>query len=265
MEEPLDGGNASGAVVRVGDTVRKPWLPTTDRTAAYLRILDARGIDVPMVRGRDGAGRQVLDFVPGVLAMYDAPLDLVTVGQVGSLVREIHDASASLAVPGDWEVLLPAEGPDLLCHNDLATWNLIIDGERMVFIDWDGAGPSTRRWDLAYAAISFAHLFPDTDPQASARRLSAFIDGYGAGHQLRDGLPREMARRAAAMRDLLSRSHRAGIEPWASMYVDGHGDHWRATAAYVDEHADVWRQALLDARTPRGQRMLRGPRPDDIR
>ena len=36
-EEQLAGGNASGAVVRAGDTVRKPWLATTGHVAAYLQ------------------------------------------------------------------------------------------------------------------------------------------------------------------------------------------------------------------------------------
>jgi hypothetical protein len=33
-EEFLTGGNASAKVVRIGRTVRKPWLPTTERTVA---------------------------------------------------------------------------------------------------------------------------------------------------------------------------------------------------------------------------------------
>ncbi|WP_446666191.1 phosphotransferase [Flexivirga sp. B27] len=245
-KEPLAGGNASGTVVRVGDTVRKPWLSTTERTAAYVRALAARGIDVPRVLGRDEEGRQILDFIPGRLAMYDAPLGLATIRRVGALVRSIHEASADLPAPDDWDVLIPAEQPNLLCHNDLATWNLIIDGDRTVFIDWDGAGPSTRLWDLAYAAISFAHLFPDGEPAESAERLAAFANGYGATPALRVELPSAMARRAAAMSELLRQSHESGREPWASMYVDGHGEHWSGTTAYIAEHGDVWRDALSE-------------------
>jgi len=58
--------------------------------------------------------------------------------------------------------------------------------DRLVFIDWDGAGPSTRLWDLAYAAISFGHLFPDVHVRATADRLTAFLDGYDADDHLRD-------------------------------------------------------------------------------
>ena len=56
QEERLEGGNATEGVVRVGDTVRKPWLPTTERTIGYLETLRERGIDVPATHGRDERG-----------------------------------------------------------------------------------------------------------------------------------------------------------------------------------------------------------------
>ena len=243
-EEPLSGGNASGRVVRIGDSVRKPWLPTTDRTVAYMLALRDRGVDLPEPRGRDDAGRLVLDYVPGDLAAEREPLDRELLQRVGSLGRTIHDASAALSVPSSWDVLLPADDPDLLCHNDLAAWNLVIDGDRLTFIDWDGAGPSTRLWDLAYAAVSFGYLFPNEEPAVAAQRLAAFIDGYGADAALRAALPATMGRRARAMHALVHRSHATGDEPWASMYLAGHGEHWDETATYVGQHEQVWSRAL---------------------
>ncbi len=135
-------------------------------------------------------------------------------------------------------------GPDLLCHNDLATWNLVIDDTRLVFIDWDGAGPSTRLWDLAYAAISFGDLFPDAAADDSATRLAAFLDGYDADADLRSALPAAMARRAIAMHGLLELSHESGREPWGSMYAEGHGRHWNETADFIEHHERVWRRAV---------------------
>ncbi len=243
-EEALTGGNASASVVRIGDTVRKPWLPSTECTVAYMLALRDRGIDVPEPQGQDDAGRLVLEYVPGELAMDREPLNAELLRHVGVLVRAIHEASVGLPVPDDRGVLIPTERPDLLCHNDLASWNLIVDGDRLVFIDWDGAGPSTRLWDLAYAAISFGRLFPTEEPRAAAGRLAAFLDGYDADEGLRAVLPRTMTRRARAMHSLLRRSHEEGTEPWSSMYLQGHGEHWDRTADFVAEHERVWRAAI---------------------
>ena len=244
MEEALSGGNSSAGVVRIGNTVRKPWSPTTDLTVGYMRALRGRGVDLPEPRGRDDAGRLVLEYVPGALAVDRQPLAESLLRRVGALVRTIHDASADLPVPDDWPVLLPADRPDLLCHNDLATWNLVVHRERLVFIDWDGAGPSTRLWDLAYAAISFGGLFAGEDLDLARSRLSAFIRGYDADDRLRAALPAAMARRAHAMHDLLRRSHESSVEPWGSMYVEGHGAHWSAAASFIAEHERAWAQAL---------------------
>ena len=74
-EEVLTGGNASASVVRIDETVRKPWLPSTERTVAYMLALRDRDIDIPEPRGQDDAGRLVLDYVPGDLAMDREPLD----------------------------------------------------------------------------------------------------------------------------------------------------------------------------------------------
>ena len=243
VEEQLSGGN-SGSVVRIGDTVRKSWQSTTEQTVEYMRALRQRGIDLPQPRGRDEQGRLMLEFVPGVLAIDAEPLSEGLLRRIGALVRSIHDASEGLPVPASWEVLIPVAHPDLLCHNDLASWNLVIDEDRLVFIDWDGAGPSTRLWDLAYAAVSFGRLFPLDDPASAAQRLAAFVDGYQPADGLRAALPRAMAKRASAMHALLQRSHEAGEEPWASMYVEGHGDHWAETANFVSQHEQLWRGTL---------------------
>ncbi|MBA4102724.1 phosphotransferase [Arthrobacter sp. KFRI-F3372] len=244
-EQELAGGNASGRVVRIGNTVRKPWLEHSAAVQEYLAVLRSSGVDVPQPLGRDDEGRSVVEFVEGVLALEELPLTRDDLLRVGRMIRRIHDASETVAIPDPdgWNMLLPAGNPDLMCHNDLAPWNLV-RGNRWVFIDWDGAGPSTRLWDLAYAAQSFGMLFDGQPVQDAAARLSALVDGYQADESLRSALPAAMAERTAAMFKLLESSHQKGFQPWADMYVNGHGEHWRGAAQYVREHQSAWEQAL---------------------
>lgn len=244
-ELPLAGGNASAQVVKVGQTVRKPWLPFTPSTQRFAQHLLQSGVDLPRPLGRDEQGRQSNEFVPGTLAM-DAPhLTAQELARVGRMVRSIHDASSTFSpAPTDrWDPLIPAPGHDLVCHNDLAPWNLIT-GPRWVFIDWDGAAPSTRLWDLAYAAQAFTLNDTTTSPEAAAGRLSAFVKGYDADSSLRRDLPHTMWERAQAMYDMLAAAHATGHEPWGSMFTTGHGAHWAAVTEYVRTNEDLWFEAL---------------------
>ncbi|HEX7350316.1 phosphotransferase [Brachybacterium sp.] len=246
-ELPLEGGNATQGVVRVGDTVRKPWEPTTSAVHELMRRLAAAGVEVPAPLGRDEQGRQILEFVPGTPALDAPPLTLDQLVRVGRLIRSVHDASEGFtpSTPTPWEPLLPVPGgaTDLICHGDLTPWNLVL-GERWVFIDWDGTAPSSRLWDLAYSAQAFTLNDVTEPPSTAARRLAALVDGYGADDGLRAALPRTMATRAEAMWAMLRTAHHEGRDPWGSMFTTGHGTHWRGVADHVGRHEDVWAEAL---------------------
>jgi tRNA A-37 threonylcarbamoyl transferase component Bud32 len=247
-EERLEGGNASGEVVRVGATVRKPWTAATESVVAFVTAIRERGVDAPAPLGRDERGRQIIEFIPGRLAIESEPLSTSGLRRVGALIRQIHDASAA-HIPSphaQWDTAIPAPGSDLICHNDLAPWNLII-GDRWVFIDWDAAAPSTRLWDLAYSAQAFALSDAERPPERAAADLAALVDGYGADAAMRASLPETMTARTAAMLDLLTTSATTGREPWASMFADGHGAHWARVREYVGEHREVWKRALASS------------------
>lgn len=244
-EQLLTGGNASGVVVRVGSTVRKPWTDATPSVLAFMTAVREAGVEVPAVLCQDEKGRQVTEFIPGRLALNSDPLTHSELGRVGAMVRAIHDASKAFTPdPGaSWITAIPSPGEELICHNDLAPWNLII-GERWTFIDWDAAAPSTRLWDLAYAAQAFTLSDTRQAPEEAAQNLAAFVDGYAADPGLQADLPAAMHRRAAAMYNLLSSSHETGQEPWGMMFASGHGDHWRAATQYVGQYQAIWAETI---------------------
>jgi Ser/Thr protein kinase RdoA (MazF antagonist) len=250
FEEVLTGGNVAAQVVRVGSTVRKPVAAQTPGVEAVLEHLADKGFEgAPRTLGRDEQDRHVLEYVPGALADTLPPLTLEELHRVGRLIRRLHDAMEDFRPPVDvaWHSLIPdPSGGELICHNDLAPWNLVRDGDRWVFIDWDNAGPSSRLWDLAYAAHGFVPFQPGGDPDVDAPRLRALVDGYGLHAAQRPTLPVQIAEHTRGMYDVLVRGHQTGEQPWARLYSEGHANHWGPAAEYIAQHHNTWVAALVD-------------------
>jgi Ser/Thr protein kinase RdoA (MazF antagonist) len=255
-EIPLAGGNVSDGVVRVGDTVRRPagpWTPAVHALLAHLHEVGFRAAPRPL--GLDERGREVLEFVPGATVWPDrfgevGPRDRLA--RVGRMIREFHDAVVDFTPPPDaaWHVAIPPEDDgrgEIIAHHDLAPWNLVTEGDAWKFIDWDGAGPGSRLWDLAYAVKSFVPLWADPAWQRpdAAARVRVLADAYGLDEEQRRGLAPMLARRSRAMYDLLAAGHATGRQPWARLWAEGHGDIWRRDTEYVDRREQEWLAALL--------------------
>lgn len=119
--------------------------------------------------------------------------------------------------------------------HDLAPWNLVRNDERWVFIDWDSAGPSSRLWDLAYAANAFVLFRPGGDVEVDGQGLRALVGGYGLDSEQRRALPAQIAGHTRGMYDLLVRGSRTGEQPWAQLHAEGHADVWGPAADYIEE------------------------------
>jgi hypothetical protein len=246
-EIPLAGGNVSDGVVRVGDTVRRPAGPQTPAVHALLTHLHDVGYrHAPRSLGLDEVGRHVLEYIPGRMAHPtgpdNPPLDP---GVVGRLVRDLHDALDGWRPPADavWTCPIPTDGDDLVIHNDLAPWNIVV-GDRLVLIDWDGAAPGTRTWDLAYLAHALVPLEPGTDWDDVVVRLRDLADGYGLDDAGRGRLAATLEPRTWSMHTLLHDGHRSGAQPWARLWSEGHGAVWRRDAEWIASRAPALAAAL---------------------
>jgi Phosphotransferase enzyme family len=172
-EEPLVGVQSVG-VVRVGDTVRRPPGPNAGFVRALLRLLEERGFDgAPRLLGSDEHGRDVLTFVEGsVPPGDDAGLTDEEVASAARLIRRFHDATAGSTLAG---------GEEVVAHADLGPHNTVFrDGRAVALIDWDGAHPGPRLFDLGHATWCFAEVGPDGGPiERQAARTRAFCEAYG--------------------------------------------------------------------------------------
>jgi Phosphotransferase enzyme family len=247
-EEKLVGGNVADSVVRIASTVRKPASLATPDVQALLAHLLCAGYDgAPQGLGFDEAGRQVLEFIPGSMWDRERQNSLDDFRRVGRLIRSLHDAAASFAQPmiAQWDVLSIPDGHEIICHNDLAPWNLVCGADRWAFIDWDHAAPGTRLWDLAWATISFPPVEPDNDLSVAAIAIHAIVDGYRLQPSEYGKLLRLMVRRARAGSNLLREGARTGQQPWARLYAEGHDNYWGPVSDYIDRNVSVLEGMLL--------------------
>jgi thiamine kinase-like enzyme len=110
-------------------------------------------------------------------------------------------------------VAIPSDREELICHNDLGPWNLIRSSDRWVF-NWDGSGPSSRLWDLAYAAQSFVPLVDGGNPKCDVSRLRTFLDAYGLELKERVSFPNLLYQRTLVLYRLLEDGAKHDLQPW---------------------------------------------------
>jgi len=187
-EVVLAGGNVN-VVTRVGDTVRRsagPWTPTIHALLTWVR---ARGVEcVPEPQGFDDRGREVLSWIPGQVGGWPVPAWVwaeQTRADAAQMLRAFHDATVGFDVPDPVWRSAPRAPAEVVCLNDVAPYNMVHDGERLVgLIDVDMASPGPRAWDLAYLAYrmcGWCEDMPAPDDDTPAGRLDHLLASYGAG------------------------------------------------------------------------------------
>ena len=242
-EVPLPGGGMGGAV-RVGSSVRRtagPWTPSVQRLLAHLEASGVEGVPRPL--GLDASGRDAVSYLPGEVPQYPMP-DYVWSDEnlvaAGRLLREVHAATARF----DWRDetwRLPAHEPaEVVCHNDVAPYNLVFDAGRLTgLVDWDTCSPGPRVWDLAYLAYRLVPLGDgaDSGPLAGRideqrRRLRLLCDSYAPGPAPRDVL-------VVAVDRLLDLAAWTQARAGGDAELLGHVELYRGDAAWIAGHSDV--------------------------
>lgn len=255
-EELLLGGNTHAAIVRIGDTVRRPTGAWTPGVHALLQHLERSGFDgAPRLLGLDDQDREVLEFVPGSVIWPDHFALVQTdsaLFEVAATIRRYHHAVADFDFEGfAWSDRgSDTHGPgDIVCHNDLAPWNLVHEpAGRWRFIDWDLAAPGRLGWDLALALLSFVQLMPDSRLTESETRHRIAVFGAGYGEPLPTDILAVAVERCATEAARIEQDGRAGIEPYARLLAEGHATIWREAETHIESNRARWQPALARQR-----------------
>jgi hypothetical protein len=236
-EIPLPGGTLN-TVVRVGDTVRRsagPWTPTVQ---ALLHHVRQRGFDLaPEPLGFDDVGREMVSYIPGGAVGWTLPWPTMIraeglLEQVGQATARYHRAVADFRPPGlvPWQSGPAVLGPsELVCHHDLAPYNVVVDGGQLVgIIDWDLAGPGTAMSDLAFVAWQWVplhgplvtHVLGWAEPPDRVRRLRLLLDAYGLDD--RAGFIDQVVARVGYNRAIMIRRAAEGNQAYQRLIDQGH-------------------------------------------
>jgi aminoglycoside phosphotransferase (APT) family kinase protein len=216
---------------------------------ALLDHLEASGFSgAPRALGLDAEGREVVTYADGDVVWPDH-FELVAndsaLAEVARLIRRYHDVVGSFTPPADaswWDLAAdPTGANEVVCHNDLAPWNLVRGSGGWTLIDWDLAAPGRRTWDLGWALLSFIPLTPDRplEDDAIVRRLGVFMDAYGSPEELEAALAGAVERgahEAARIRGQHGQVGGAFVKP----REEGHAEIWAGAAERVARNAERW-------------------------
>ena len=255
-EVPLPGGDMTEGVVRVGRTVRRPVRSHTAAVHGLLRHLEAAGFDgAPRVLGIDARNREILTYLPGVVARRPLPAFATadsTLAALARLQRRYHEAVAGFEPPpGAWwdgEVTRFVDGPpDTICHCDINLENVIFqpgpDGLRpYALIDFDLARPGTRLVDIIQTLRYWAPIADPADRDPALRdvdvaaRIAIFCEAYGLSCTERARLVPVASRWLRRSRATIARRARMRGGAWARMLDVGVGERLIRSAMWLERN-----------------------------
>src|SRR5690349_18274961 len=174
-ETPLQGGQLTPGIVRVGDTVRRPPKDNAVFVHDLLLFLERQGFRyAPRFLGMDEQGREILSYLEGQAAPDSGSrLSDGVLVQAARIIRSYHDITAGS---------LLAQGHEIVAHNELGPHNTIFHKDQLIgLIDWDDAAPGTRLRDLANAVYNYVDVghWANQTADKQARRIRLMCAAYG--------------------------------------------------------------------------------------
>ena len=143
-EIPLSGGT-HGAVVRIGDTVRRQSRPGTKTVHALLRHFEQMGFaGAPRPLGFDQQGREILSFIPGDVAVWKRPAPLPDYVRSAPGLRPLRRDSSRASSN----------------HSPVSRLRLQFQPARRRGVVVSGWGAHRRRSDLPQRSRAVEHRFP---------------------------------------------------------------------------------------------------------
>lgn len=201
----LTGPGAGAGTIRIGQTIRREPDRAPEAMIETLRYLEAAGFaGAPRVLGEDSAGRRVLSYIAGDVAMppYQAwAAQDALLSSVGELLRDYHLAIAGFRPPATlrWPSTPPtSQRGTLVGHLDASMANVVChEGRAVALIDFEEVGLVTRLWDVVRTVRYWVPLLAPADIPAGLatvrgrqfERLRIFADSYGLTAAERQSLP----------------------------------------------------------------------------
>lgn len=264
-EIPLQGGDVSDGVVQVGDTVRRPMGPHSEKVHRLLGRLEEADVDgAPRFLGIDEHSREILSWIDGEVAGRPWPYwvaDPERASSVARLLRRLDDALVHIGLPDDtavrsWFSGAPEPvGPvaSFLGHRDVTPENTIFrEGRAVALIDWDLASPSSRVDEVVNLLLWWAGwmapedrnaVLADVDPGERGRLL---VDVYGLSDEEREWVVPVAI--SAAQQSWHWMKHRAEDQGggWRRMWDEGAGEMIRRREHWLVAEQESLRRALVE-------------------
>lgn len=221
-------------VVRVGETVQRPYESWSESVHDLLRHLAMKGFAAPRVLGVHD-DHEILSWIEGDSgrAGWAKVVPEAGLRRWGQFLRSYHDAVGDFTPAADsvWSSGTGSCGRgEVVCHGDFGPWNGVWHGDTIVgLIDWDHARPAPPTFDVAYGLEYVAPFRDDetsvrdmghAEPPDRRRRIAIFCEGYGIA--VPDGIGELVANQQRLVTQTLSELARSGVEPQATWVREGY-------------------------------------------